>query len=157
MRNTQTRETARHIEAFEAWHSVARNWSKTAQNSAVSRRLLYDWADRFNWTQRADRRDREAQRIAGEAAAADYARRIEAQRKAGTALRLLGMEYLSQHGITSARVAVLAIKTGIEIEREADVLPAWIFAILAADAAELESLVKRLDAQREAAKLIGDN
>jgi hypothetical protein len=157
MRNTQTRETARHIEVFETWHGVARNWSKTAQKSAVSRRLLYDWADKFNWHERADRRDREAQRIADESATVERAQRIEAQRRAGTALRLRGMEYLSQNGITSARDAIAAIKTGIEIERQADVLPDWVFAILAADTAELESLVKRLDAQREAAQLtVGD-
>jgi hypothetical protein len=152
-----TRETFRHREAFEAWYSVNRNWSKTAQNSAVSRRLLYDWAERYDWHERADRRDREAQRIADDVATVALAQRIEAQRKAGTALRLRGMEYLSKHGITNARDAITAVKIGIEIERQADTLPDWVFAILSADAAQLETYRQQLEAQfmarREAAQL----
>ncbi len=156
--NAKTRETARHREAFEAWYSVARNWSKTAQNSTVSRRLLYDWAERFNWHERADDRDGAAQRIADDSATVERAQRIEAQRKAGTALRLRGIEYLSNHGIESARDAILAIKVGIEIEQKVDALPDWVFAILRADAAELETYRLELEAQfmarREAAKMI---
>ncbi len=147
-----TRETFRHREAFEAWYAVARNYTKTCQKVTVSRKVLYDWAERFAWHQRADRRDREAQRIADGAATVALAQRIEAQRKAGTALRLRGMEYLSKHEITNARDALTAIKIGIEIERQADLLPDWVFAILSADAAELESQCKQLDARREAAK-----
>ena len=144
------RETARHLEAFEAWYAAAQNWSIVAQNRTISRSLLYDWADKFNWHARADERDRKAAELADAAAVRERAKRLEDQRKAGTLLRSRGVEYLAKHEIEDERAAIAAIKTGTEIERQSDGLPQWILAVvnanpdeLSADSAEVEAEIER--------------
>ena len=140
------KETSRHRDAFEQWYSLERNWTKSAQNSTVSRRLLYSWADTFNWLDRADKRDAMAQRIIDEEAAKERADRQKRRRMAGELLTARGLEYLREHPLETAADAIRAIKAGTEIERKEDGVPDWVLMILNADPSTLEAMGKTLGA-----------
>ncbi len=75
--------------------------------------------------------------------------------QAGELLRLRGVEYLSKHELTNARDAIMALKIGIEIERQCDLLPPWVFAILTASLDELAYMQTDLEARRAAALKAG--
>ncbi len=127
---TKPRETARHLEAFESWYEAKRSFRQISPELAVPQRTLFGWAENFNWHQRADERDRAAQSIVDSRAIQDRAKRIEDQRRAGSLLRTRGVEYLAENKISDERAAIGAIKTGTDIERQADGLPDYIVAIM---------------------------
>ena len=152
-----SRETARHLEAFEAWYAAGRNWSIVAQNRSISRSLLYSWADKFNWNERADERDGKAQKIADAKAVQEQATRLKRQRQAGELMQERGVKYLRENDIKHERTAIAAIKTGIDVQRQADGLPDWVIHLLNADANELEKQRAELDARRRAAMAHGQS
>lgn len=145
------KETTRHIEAFELWYASACNWSKTAQKSAISRRLLYEWADKFNWLERATARDEKVAAVVDERAIAVRVARIEEQRQLGELIRTRSTEYFIDNKIDNAGVALSAARLGIDIERQADGLPSEILEILNADASTLKARIAEMDARRRAA------
>lgn len=149
-------ETSQHREAYEAWYASRRDFAKTSQNLTTNKFTLYNWADRYHWYDRADARDQAAQRIADTEAAKETAKFLKAQQQAGQLLRLKGLKHLSENDIDDGRTAITAIKTGIDIERQALGLPEWIAKILNADADTLDAEIaaeesRKLDAGRRQA------
>lgn len=155
-RKTKPRETSRHLEAFESWYEAKRNFSITSQRVMISRRSLFQWAEDYEWHERADARDAKAARIAEAAAVKEQAKRLIDHRKAGELLRGRGMKYFVKNEVRDERVALSAIKTGIDIERQADGLPDWVIQILNADTDELQKRRDELDARRRAAMADGE-
>ena len=144
-------ETSQHREAFESWYGNKREFRKTSQSLARNLRTLYDWSDRFSWYERADARDQAAQRIADTAAAQETAKFLKAQQQAGQLLRLKGIKHLSEHDIDDGRTAIAAIKTGVELERQAMGLPDWIAKILTDDADTLTNGIADMERRRREA------
>lgn len=142
----QQRETARHRDAFEAWYAASRNFRKVSENSGIKSSTLYDWADRFEWHERADGRDSKAAQIADEEAAKERAARQIRRRQSGELLALKGRQFFKDYPIDSARDAIQAIKAGTEIERKEDGVPDWVLMILNADTNDLEAMGKVLGA-----------
>jgi len=144
-------ETSQHREAFEFWYANKRNFRKTSENLVKKLQTLYSMADRFGWHERANTRDQAAQRIADHAAAQETAKFLKAQQQAGQLLRLKGIKHLSEHDIEDGRTAIAAIKTGIDIERQALGLPEWIVKILNADPDTIAAEFAQMDRQRREA------
>ncbi len=147
------KETSRHRDAFEAWYGQSRNFRKITESLGIKSSTLYDWADRFDWHERADNRDAMAQEYADVEAAKDRAARQKKRRQAGELMSMRGMEFFAQNKIDSAKDAIQAIKGGTEIERREDGVPDWVIQILNADPNELEKLARdiaNLDASAEA-------
>jgi len=144
-------ETSQHREAFEYWYASRRDFVKTSQNLSLNKRTVYHWSDRFFWYDRADARDQAAQRIADTEAAKETARFLKVQQQAGQLLRLKGIKHLSEKDIVDGRTAIAAIKTGIDIERQALGLPEWITKILNADASTLEAEIADMERRRREA------
>lgn len=71
--------------------------------------------------------------------------------QAGELLRLRGVERLAEHPIQNGMDAVLAMRIGIAIERQADELPDWVAGILTASPDELAAMQTDLEARRAAA------
>ena len=144
-------ETSQHREAYENWHAHKRDFRKTSENLSVNIKTLYGWADRFQWYSRAAARDETAQRIADTAAAQETAKFLKAQQQAGQLLRLKGIKHLSEHDIDDGRTAIAAIKTGVELERQAMGLPDWIAKILTDDADTLTAGIAEMERRRREA------
>ena len=92
-----------------------------------------------------------AQRIADTAAAQETAKFLKAQQQAGQLLRLKGIKHLSEHDIDDGRTAIAAIKTGVELERQAMGLPDWIAKILTDDADTLQQGIADMERRRREA------
>jgi hypothetical protein len=112
---------------------------------------LYTWARRWNWHDRADRRDYEALQRADREAVRRRARMLNRAREAGELMVLRGTEHLHKKEIGKTADAINAVKTGIDIWRQAEGLPAWVGQIIGAEDHELETIVADLDARRRAA------
>jgi hypothetical protein len=136
------KETSKHLEAFDVWCESGRNFTFTSQKCTVSRRALYDWADAFNWHERADARDAEVRRLADEQATRDRAERQKRRRRAAELLTARGVEFFKKNKIDSPRDAIQAIKYGTEIERKEDGVPDWVMLILNANPEDLEAMAK---------------
>ena len=148
-------ETSQHREAFESWYNGKRDFRATSQKIAQNLRTLYDWSDRYGWYDRADARDAKAYAIADAEGARKTAEFLKAQQQAGALLRLKGIKHLSEHDIDDGRTAITAIKTGIDIERQALGLPDLIAKILNADADALKAEYALMDNRRREA--LGDS
>lgn len=148
-------ETSQHREAFEVWYSSRRDFVTTSQKLSQNKRTLYHWSDRYGWYDRADARDRAAAAIADAHAAEETAKFLKAQQQAGQLLRLKGIKHLSEHDIEDGRTAISAIKTGVELERQAIGLPDWVAKILSADANTLEADIAVMERRRREA--LGDS
>ena len=136
------RETARHIAAFENWYEADRDCKSVMESCSVSERSVYLWMDWFGWRAKADRRDAEIERRAAKDAVKRKADMIERHRKAGELLVGRGRERMAKHPIGSDAAAIAAIKAGIDIERTAEGLPAWIFDLLGAGDAEIAAIIR---------------
>jgi transposase len=139
-----TKETSRHQDAFEAWYESGRSFRTVSENLGIKRSTFYDWADRFDWHERADKRDAEAARIADEEAAKERAERQKRRRQSGELLAIRGREFFKTYSIDNARDAIQAIKIGTEIERKEDGVPDWVLLILNADTDDLEKMASIL-------------
>ena len=144
-------ETSQHREAFEVWYSHRRDFVAASQKLSLNKRTLYRFSDAYHWYERADTRDQAAQRIADTAAAHETAKFLKAQQQAGLLMRLKGIKHLSEHDIDDGRTAIAAIKTGIELERQAMGLPDWIAKILTDNADTLTSGIADMERRRREA------
>ena len=136
---------------FEVWYSNRRDFRKTSEILVTKPTTLYSISDRYGWYERADARDQAAQRIADTAAAQETAKFLKAQQQAGQLLRLKGIKHLSEHDIDDGRTAIAAIKTGVELERQAMGLPDWIAKILTDDADTLQQGIADMERRRREA------
>lgn len=151
------RETAKHLEAFEAWYAASRNFRKISENLGIKSSTLYDWADNFDWHERADARDNEAKRIADEEAARERAKRQKLRRQAGELLAARGREYFAKNAIDSPRDAIQAIKYGTEIERKEDGIPDWVLMILNANEDDLKAMAQHVGQSLTAGETAGED
>ncbi len=151
------RETARHLQAFERWYDLNRDFAKVGEEFTVSEQTIRNWAAKYSWEQRADARDREAAARADRDAIRRRANMLIKCRHAGELLVGRGVERFAQKEmkIASDRDAIAAIGKGVEIWREAEGLPTWVVEILTADASELEKR-ERLLLERRRRATVGD-
>lgn len=140
------RETSTHREAFEDWYAAGRSVgnAKICEKLQVNPATIYRWMEWFNWHERADVRDAEAQRIADAEAIKERAERQKRRRQAAELLTQKGMEFFNENDIDTPSVAIQAIKAGLENERKEDGVPDWVLMILNADESELEKLARDL-------------
>lgn len=146
-------ETAKHLDAFEAWYASERSFPKVAETFRETERTLRNWSNRFGWHERADKRDMEAVAKAERDAVKRRARLLEDQRKAGETLRVAGVGFFEQYkeaSLKGARDAITAIKEGFALERQAEGLPDWVGMVLNASDSDLIALEEAL-ARTEAA------
>lgn len=144
-------ETARHHEAFEVWYEADRDFDKVGKTLTVSRQTVYNWADWFGWAERADRRDSEVQALAARQAIKRKADLLKRQQRAGELMTRRGVEWFAKNEIGTAKDATAAVKTGIELERQAEGLPDWVVEILNAPEEQLTRRFDELDSRRRAA------
>lgn len=144
------RETKRHLDAFRAWYDAGRSFRTISPKLAIPERTLRDWAEWFGWQDRADEWDREYAAQLQRDAAKRRAQMAELHRNAGRVLVAKGLGFFSAHEIDAARDATAAIKTGVEIERTAEGLPAWVMGVIGATDEELERRRQELLAAVEA-------
>lgn len=147
----QRRETAKHHSAFEAWYAADRDFTKAAENCTVTSRSLREWAVWFDWPTRADYRDREAAEKADRDAIKRRAEMLKRHRQAAELLTRRGIEHFAKNEIERANDAISAIKTGVEMERQAEGMPTWVVELLNADEDQLRRKYAELDARRRAA------
>jgi hypothetical protein len=145
------RETAKHHAAFEAYYAAERDFTKAAENCTVTSRSLREWAVWFDWVARADYRDREAAAKADRDAIKRRSEMLKRHRQAAELLTRRGIEHFAKNEIERANDAISAIKTGVEMERTAEGMPAWVGELLNADEQQLRREYERLDARRRAA------
>lgn len=141
------RETSKHLEAFEFWYSANRDFRQTSLKITQPNRTIRDWANWFGWHERADKRDMQAASQAEREAIERKVKMIEDQRKAGQALRTLGVRFLAQNqdkAVSSLRDAISAIEKGFALERQAEGLPDWVGQILNATDDELRDRYNEL-------------
>lgn len=138
------KETAEHRSAFEFWYDNDRHFARTAAHAAVTEKSVYEWANKFDWRTRADARDADLERISHKAAVGRQKALIDKERKAGEALRLRGIEFLSKREITRASDAIKAITAGIEMERRAEGMPAYLLDLTTQTEDELQIELARL-------------
>lgn len=144
-------ETGDHHAAFERWYENDRHTPEVAKEFRVTERTVREWAARFDWNTRADRRDREAADRADRDAIRRRAAMLIKCRQAGELMVSRGIERLAKHPLESDQVAISAIKTGSDVWRTAEGLPAWAVEIMEAGPEELERLERDLDNRRSAA------
>lgn len=137
--------------AFAYWIATGRVYEQTARNYGVGKRTVFEWARKFNWIERADILEARARQEMEDAIVADRKTRIEQQLKAGTMLRMRGVEWLANNKISTAKDAVAAIVRGVEIERQADGLPTYLMNIATAPLEELLRMREQMNALRESA------
>jgi hypothetical protein len=146
-------ETDEERQLYEVWYkcgrSVARFKAKLAEMPGVkvpSDRSIYRRIEAFDWNGRAAEADRIFHAKQAEALATDANKFLKAQRQAGELLRLKGIKYLSGHDIEHSGRAIAAIKTGIDIERQALGLPEFIATVMkATNLDELNSIILNLE------------
>lgn len=143
-------ENATQLAAFESWYANSRQFRKISENLVRPITTLYGWAERFDWEGRANERDRKAQAKAEPKAIERTAKLLEDQAKAGQLLRLKGVKFFAEHDIIDARAASHAVKTGIELERQAMGLPDYVAKILAASESELDTTIADMESRRRA-------
>jgi hypothetical protein len=149
------RETAKHLDAFETWYALHRDYRITSENLAIPQGTLRTWGDWFHWTERADKRDREAAAKAEKDAIRRRAEMLKRHRQAGELMTRRGIEFFAKKEIDRAQDATQAIKAGVELERQAEGMPTWVVEILNADEQQLRQREAELDARRRAAMAAG--
>jgi hypothetical protein len=95
------------------------------------------WVTRYDWHDRADERDAEAERIAAREAVQRRAQVLIEQRQAGELMRRRGVQYFRQNEIQAETAAIQAITKGIELERQAESLPDYLLGVMEMDESEL--------------------
>jgi hypothetical protein len=138
------REKEHQRAAFETWYSEFDCcFLKTADSLGVARKTVHAWANAFDWRGRAAARDLERQKQSERAAVKRQVKLIERQRDAGAALRVRGVQWLSENKITKGSDAIKAIQVGIEMERQAEGLPDWVFSLQSMSEDELQAELAR--------------
>ncbi len=146
---TKHRETGKHREAFEAWYEAGRSFRKISKNFSQTERMLYLWAEWFDWHERADRRDEEIARENERRTIEQRAKIMDDHRKAGGLMRIKSTEFLLENGIKTEAGAVAAMRVGVEMERQAINLPdIYVKIANATSIEELEKLERELAIRR---------
>jgi uncharacterized protein YjcR len=142
------RETAKHHAAFWTWYELERNYDQTKTKLRVAPNTLAAWIKHFDWHERADKLDAKAQSIIESKAINERAKRqaqmSENHYKLGNSLLLAGGTYLQKNGLETGAQAIMAVKTGVEIQRKAEGLPDWLIKIAEMSEDELTSERDRL-------------
>ncbi len=138
-----SREKEHHKAAFETWYENDCHFLKTAELCGVAPKTVHQWSKTYDWRLRASVRDAELQRVSEKAAVKRQLKLIEKQREAGQALRVRGVEHLAANKIHRASDAIKAIQVGIELERQAEGLPDWVFALQSMSEDELQAELAR--------------
>jgi hypothetical protein len=137
-------ETTRHKDAFELWYANNRSFSKIRQQVAVPERTFFNWVEWYGWHARADARDAEAAAIADREAIQRRAEMLRRHRQAGELLTRRGMEYYARQAVAKGTEAIAAIGKGVELERTAEGLPAYVAGILTANDEQLAVMERAL-------------
>jgi len=138
-----------HRAAFEAWYAADRSFPKTAVVLGMARdHSLRIWSRQFDWHNLADERDLEAERIATKKAIKRRAEMIERHRQGGALMVHRATQFFRnsdsvQTPIERTADAINAMAKGIEIERTAESLPAWVFEVLEADDETLATIIRQ--------------
>ena len=102
------------------------------------------WAKNFAWHERADVLDAEVSRLVEIQAINEKVAMLQRQAKLGEMLQDKGKEYFDTHVIDNDRTALGAIKTGVEIERNARGIPDALLKIAEMRDEELGDVVSKL-------------
>ena len=131
--------------AFEFWYlDERRSVRKTADKFRVSERAVNAWMLKYSWKAKAAERDREADRRAYKEAVARRARMLNRHAGLGRSMQVKGYKYLDERDLDNAAQAITAMTKGIEIERQAEGLPAWIVELMGMDDDDLIAEYQRL-------------
>jgi hypothetical protein len=146
-KNEKPIEKQRHIESFEVWYRHERSFEKTHAELGVTKKSLFEWANKFDWRARADARDEEMLRLREKDAMKRQKALLDKQRQAAELLRMRGVECFmdAKSGrITDHAKAIKAIQVGIELGRQAEDLPTWMLEIVSKTDEELAEERDRL-------------
>lgn len=135
-RPTRPRETKRHKAAFEVWYELGRNCLQTAKALKVHENSVYLWRDKFNWDERADRRDVEVTRALERDATRRQVQMLQRHRQAVMVMFKRGLERLATP-LESEHAAITALEKAIRLERELEGLPSWVLEVVSADDAKV--------------------
>lgn len=150
------RETDAHLKAFEAWYEAGRDAPKVAETCRIAERTVRAWEARFGWNDRADKRDAAAAKKADREAIDRRAQMLRRHRQAAELLQARGIEHFRDRKVERANDAISAIKTGVDLERQAEGMPAWVVEILNADEDTLRQRRADLLDARQRAGAAGD-
>jgi prefoldin subunit 5 len=145
------REYLHHLEAFEVWYQANRSFRITSEKLGKANNTLRDWALWFDWKIRADERDAEAIALAEKEAIARRVEMLRRHRQAGELLVRRGVEHFVRNQIEKAADATAAIKAGVDLERTAEGMPAWVTEVLNADADTIAQRIAELESRRREA------
>jgi prefoldin subunit 5 len=113
------------------------------------------WCSRYRWPERAAAYDAHLERESRQRAEVEtIKRRAEMLRKhqqAGELLRARGVEYFTKQKVEDGRTAIAAVKTGIDVERQAEGLPTWVVELMNADEHVLRERIAELEQRRRQA------
>jgi hypothetical protein len=115
-----------------------------ASGETVHYAMLTKWPTKFAWNERADVLDAEVSRQIEIQAINEKVEMLRRQADLGKMLQDAGAEYFDTHPIDSDRVALGAIKTGVEIERNARGIPDALLKIAELKDEELGDIVGKL-------------
>jgi hypothetical protein len=141
--------------AFEVWYRTDRSFPAAARETGIKEYTIRQWGHRYNWPARANERDLEVERIAARRAIRRKAEMLERHRRAGELMVMRATQFFrngdsAQTPIERSADAINAMKAGIDIERTAESLPAWVFELLEADDATLATIVRQVAADQDA-------
>jgi hypothetical protein len=138
----------KHRVAFLAWYECDRNCVKTRTKLAgtidVCIGTLERWCKQYDWHERANVMDNEAERRAAADSVRRKAEMVKRHANIGQGMQAKAVEYLKEHGVDNGAQAVTAAKVGIDIERTAEGLPAWIVDIMGMSDDDAEAEYNRL-------------
>lgn len=112
--------------------------------STVSYNSLVKWPIRYAWNERADVLDAEVSRQIEIQAINEKVEMLRRQADLGKKLQDAGQEYFENNPIESDRTALGAIRTGVEIERNARGIPDALLKIAELKDEELGDIVSKL-------------
>jgi hypothetical protein len=115
-----------------------------ASGDIVHYQMLSKWSSKFAWNERADVLDAEVSRQIEIQAINEKVEMLRRQADLGKMLQDAGQEYFETHAIESDRTALGAIKTGVEIERNARGIPDALLKIAELKDEELGEIVGKL-------------
>jgi hypothetical protein len=150
-------ESTEQRSAFETWYKNDKEAVNTLKLLPdVKPATFYSWMQRYKWHDRAKELDAKLAKQRAPQMISESAAMLKAQKQVGALLRLKGVEYLTKAGaIQDGRTAILAVKTGIELERQAIGLPDYVTEILNAPVDQLRATVADMERRRRAS--LADN
>ncbi|MCX5657406.1 MAG: hypothetical protein NTZ48_04180 [Candidatus Omnitrophica bacterium] len=147
-------ETLKQKQAFEVWFRNNRDPVRTAEEIGTSHQAITKWAKAYRWDARALKREMGIDSNIERLNINEKVQRYKDQRDLAELLRQAGIKYIVENGISSAKDALLAIKTAADLDKPLDDIPGWVIDILNAPEANLVKLQRELESRRRNA--IGD-